>query len=148
MLHRLISTYLFVGYLPKAPGTWGSLLSIPLIWFLYKLGFPYYLGFYLILFPLAVWASYKTALELNNPDPDEVVIDEVLGMMTVYFFVPPTPLNMVLGFILFRLIDITKPFPIKVFEKIPYGVGIIVDDILAGVYTGLILWLLNQFLTK
>jgi phosphatidylglycerophosphatase A len=98
MLHRLISTYLFVGYLPKAPGTWGSLLSLPLIWFLYKLGFPYYLGFYLILFPLAVWASYKTALELNNPDPDEVVIDEVLGMMTVYFFCSSYPAQYGFGF--------------------------------------------------
>jgi len=145
MLHKLIATYFFVGYLPKAPGTWGSLFALPLAWFLNKLNLTYYVAILLFITSVGIWASYKTASELGNEDPDEVVIDEVAGILVTFLFVKPTFLSLLLGFILFRLVDITKPFPIKKIEKIPYGVGIMVDDLLAGVYTGLILVLLNKY---
>jgi phosphatidylglycerophosphatase A len=145
MLHKLIATYFFVGYLPKAPGTWGSFFALPLVWILYRLGLPYYVATLIFITLVGIWASYKTSIELNNTDPDEVVIDEVAGILVTFLFVKPTLLNLLLGFFLFRLIDITKPFPIKQFEKIPYGVGIMVDDLLAGVYAGLILLVLDKY---
>ncbi len=145
MLHKLIATYFFAGYLPKAPGTWGSLFALPLVWFLHKLNLTYYVATLLLITSVGIWASYKTSSELGKEDPDEVVIDEVAGILVTFLFVKPTFLSLLLGFILFRLVDITKPFPIKKIEKIPYGVGIMVDDLLAGVYAGLILVLLNKY---
>jgi len=148
MLHKLIATYFFIGYLPKAPGTWGSLFALPLVWILYKLGIIYLVAALVLITSVGIWASHKTSIELKSEDPDEVVIDEVAGILVTFLFVKPLPVNLFLGFLLFRLIDITKPFPIKFFEKLPYGIGIMVDDIIAGLYSGAILFLLNLLIQK
>jgi len=148
MLHKLIATYFFIGYLPKAPGTWGSLFALPLVWILYKLGIIYLVAALVLITLVGIWASHKTSIELKSEDPDEVVIDEVAGILVTFLFVKPLPVNLFLGFLLFRLIDITKPFPIKFFEKLPYGIGIMVDDIIAGLYSGAILFLLNLLIQK
>ena len=142
---KFISTYFYVGLLPKMPGTWGSIFALPLAWVLYKLGnTAYWFGFLLITL-LGVWSSKVYSEAVKKEDPDEVVIDEVAGILTVFLFVKPTPLNLILALILFRVIDITKPPPINYFERIPHGIGIMIDDILAGLLTGLILLGFNKF---
>lgn len=139
-LASLIATYFYIGRLPKMPGTWGSLFALPLAWALYQLGtVPYLLGF-LTVSLLGVWASKVYSQRVGKEDPDEVVIDEVAGILAVYLFVKPTPLMLLLGGLLFRVIDITKPPPVNYLERLPHGVGIMADDIAAGVLTGLILY--------
>ena len=142
---KFISTYFYVGLLPKMPGTWGSIFALPLAWVLYKLGSTTYWVAFLLITLLGVWSSKVYSESVGKEDPDEVVIDEVAGILTVFLLVKPTPLNLLLGLTLFRLIDITKPPPINYFERIPHGVGIMVDDILAGLLTGLILFAFNKF---
>ncbi|RTZ60190.1 MAG: phosphatidylglycerophosphatase A [Gammaproteobacteria bacterium] len=142
---KLVATYLYVGSLPKMPGTWGSIFALPLAWFLYKLGTTTYWVGLLIVTLLGIWASGVYSKSVGNEDPDEVVIDEVAGILTVFLFVKPTPLSLVLGLILFRVIDILKPPPVNWLEKIPYGVGIMIDDLLAGVLAGVILFTVGRF---
>ena len=142
---RCIATYCYIGLLPKMPGTWGSIFAIPLAWVLYKLGnVPYWVAFISVTL-IGVWSSKVYSERVGKEDPDEVVIDEVAGILTVFLFVKPTPLMLVLGLVLFRFIDILKPPPIGWFEKIPHGVGIMVDDLLAGVLTGVILLSFERF---
>ncbi len=142
---RCIATYCYIGLLPKMPGTWGSIFAVPLAWVLYKLGnTPYWVAFIFTTL-IGIWASKVYSESVRNEDPDEVVIDEVAGILTVFLFVKPTPLMLVLGLVLFRVIDILKPPPIRWFEKIPHGVGIMIDDILAGILTGLILLFVEKF---
>ena len=144
-LARCIATYCYIGLLPKMPGTWGSIFALPLAWVLYKLGnIPYWVAFISITL-IGIWASKVYSERVKKEDPDEVVIDEVAGILTVFLFVKPTPLMLVLGLVLFRVIDILKPPPIGWFEKLPHGVGIMVDDLLAGVLTGLILLFVEKF---
>jgi len=142
---KCIATYCFVGLLPKAPGTWGSIFALPLAWILHKFGFPIYGLVFSLLTILGIWASHIYSQSVGKDDPDEVVIDEVAGILMVYFFIQPTPVNLILGVILFRILDILKPPPIGWFEKLGGGLGIMADDIVAGLITGLILYSL-QFL--
>ncbi len=97
------------------------------------------------LFVIAVWAADRHASS-DNPDPSEVVIDEVMGMVVAVAFLPLTPTVLLASFVLFRVFDIAKPFPVRQFEKLPGGWGIVMDDVIAGVYAnvtlraGMYLW--------
>ena len=145
-LAKLVATYLYVGLLPKMPGTWGSIFALPLAWVLYQLGQPIYWIGLLIVTLLGIWASGIYSQRVGKEDPDEVVIDEVAGILTVFLFVKPTPVNLILGLILFRVIDILKPPPVDRLEKLPHGVGIMLDDIAAGILAGLILLAVEKVL--
>lgn len=144
-----IATAFGLGYLPKAPGTWGSLAGI----LLYGLS-QFYLSsartlwvawtalpVTLILAMTGVWASNRAAEFSGKKDPQFVVIDEVSGQHLTYLL-SLTPLNwkyLLLGFILFRAFDIWKPFPARQAESLPGGLGIMADDWVAGVYAALLL---------
>lgn len=97
------------------------------------------------MFALAVWAADRHA-SADNPDPSEVVIDEVMGMVVALAFLPLTPFVLLASFTLFRVFDIAKPFPVRQFEKLHGGLGIVMDDVMAGVYAnvtlraGIYLW--------
>jgi phosphatidylglycerophosphatase A len=142
---KCFASYCYVGFLPKAPGTWGSLFALPLAYILYKLGIVPYTVAYLLITFLGIWSSKIYSERVNKEDPDEVVIDEVAGILTVFFFVKPNPYSLVLAFFLFRFFDILKPPPVNWLEKLPHGVGIMLDDIAAGVLTGITLWGLSKF---
>jgi len=143
-LARCIATYCYIGLLPKMPGTWGSIFALPLAWFLHQLGpIPYLVGFVSVSL-LGVWASKVYSERVGKGDPDEVVVDEVAGILAAFLFVKPTPLMLLFGVVLFRVLDILKPPPIGWFEKLPHGVGIMADDIVAGILTGLILLLVGK----
>jgi phosphatidylglycerophosphatase A len=141
----LLATWFGCGYFPWGPGTVGSLAAAVILFLVGKtIGFfrltPLLLTAVLIV--PAVWASTITARELRVPDPGVVVIDEVLGQWVS--FLGAAVLNwksLLIGFILFRVFDIWKPWPVRNFEKLPEGLGIVCDDLAAGVYGALILYL-------
>jgi phosphatidylglycerophosphatase A len=139
----LVATGLGVGLLPLAPGTWGSILAAVGIWFLYLLPDPlaFHLNLVLLLlfFPLSWYTAGKAAVVNSVKDPSFVVIDEVYGMLVCAAIAPMNFYYLIAGFALFRLFDITKPVPVRNFEKLPGGLGIVADDIMAGVYAGLCL---------
>ncbi len=130
-----IATGLYVGKLPKAPGTWGSLAAF-LPWLLIKdLSITPYLIVILILFIAGFFAAGSAEKIMDSPDADPIVIDEIVGMFITLTMAPAHPLAWILGFLLFRLFDITKPFPVSWFDqRIHGGIGIMMDDVIAGIY--------------
>lgn len=133
-----IASGLGLGYLPIAPGTWGTLLAFPiqfLLVFLDLAPLPYALVL-TGLFWLGVGAAGSAEKILDRADPGLVVIDEVVGMLIGLIAIPMTPFAWGLAFFVFRFFDILKPYPIRLIDQRCHGgVGIMLDDVLAGVYT-------------
>lgn len=127
------------GLAPVAPGTVGTLAAIPLYLLLEPLPAIAYAALVSVLFLLGVWACGKTARDFNDPDPSAVVWDEVVGFLITMFMAPAGWVYVVIGFVLFRVFDILKPFPINALQSAPGGWGILLDDVLAGVYAALLL---------
>jgi phosphatidylglycerophosphatase A len=135
-LIMLIATGCYAGYLPKVPGTWGSLVGLLLFYLLRPLSLPVYLAVVAFLFVVGTLAAGEAEKILDTRDPKIVVIDEIVGMLVTMTAVPATPLNMALGFILFRIFDIGKPFPVSFFDqRFHGGPGIMLDDVMAGLYS-------------
>ena len=154
-----------VGYLPLAPGTWGSMVGVAIyvgfVW-LESAAIGIYLPkgwtetqitawvhfgnlFVFLLFCLAgIWAANRSTELFKHKDPSQAVVDEVIGQLLTFLFIPFTySWKMILaGFLLFRLFDIWKPYPIDSLQNLPAGIGVCADDILAGVYAGLCLSLI------
>jgi len=125
---------------PVMPGTFGTLAAVPLILVLGWFGV-WYGAFALVAITMvAIWASHRTQEMLGTPDPSEVVIDEVAGFLVTMVFFPPSWVSLSLGFILFRFFDIVKPWPVRQAERLRGGLGIVMDDLLAGLYAHLFLW--------
>ncbi len=126
------------GLMPIAPGTWGTLAAVPLVWVLNHFG-EFYKGLGLVfLVPMAIWSSGLCERHLGRNDPSEVVVDEVAGFLLTLFLLPLNGLTLSLGFVLFRFFDIAKPFPIRrVEKKVRGGTGVVLDDLLAGFYANL-----------
>jgi phosphatidylglycerophosphatase A len=141
----LLATWFGAGYSPFAPGTAGSLAAI-LIAILLRLA-PWHYGILagLLLLP-AVWAAGVTARALKLEDPSIVVVDEVVGQWVT--LAGASALNWkscLAAFALFRLFDIWKPPPVRQLEALPGGIGIVADDVMAGLYGTLVLWLAGWF---
>jgi phosphatidylglycerophosphatase A len=136
---RLVATGFFSGYSPFAPGTAGSavglLLFVPLAW----ASLPAQVAFCVGLFFLGVFASGHVARRVGLEDPGIVVVDEVLGMWLSILGLPFTPVVALPGFLLFRALDIVKPYPAAELEHLPGGWGIMADDVAAGLYANLLL---------
>ena len=141
-LALILSSCFGFGLIPVAQGTFGTLAGITLAMALAHVGpmAAAYLLFFFVL--LSIWTSGRSARALEKDDPAEVVIDETAGLLLTLFLLPATGFNLCLGFILFRLFDILKPFPIRRLEKVEGGAGIVLDDLLAGVYGNLCLRLI------
>jgi len=137
------ATGFFSGYLPKAPGTWGSLVAIPL-WFLLSFLTPSsYCLMLAVVFFLGWFVAGEAEKILDKPDPGCVVIDEIFGMFVTLFAAPRSWFVVIAAFLLFRLFDIVKPFPVSWFDqRVNGGLGIMLDDAMAGVYAFLALHLL------
>jgi phosphatidylglycerophosphatase A len=139
-----LSTFFGCGYLPKAPGTAGSLAGLAIAGLFDAFGFGRFTLFALLLLLLApaIWSATATARLLNRKDPGQVVIDEVLGQWVTLLGAPMWNWKSFLAaFALFRLFDIWKPPPIRMLESLPEGIGIVADDLMAGVYGALILYI-------
>jgi phosphatidylglycerophosphatase A len=140
---RLIATGAGAGHFPVAPGTAGSLLGAALCFPLLGLPWPVYLGATILLAGVAVWAAGRVAGELRQPDPPQVVIDEITGMWFAAIGLPPTLYDVAAAFLLFRLFDVVKPAPVPRLERLPGGFGIVTDDIAAGLLARAMWWLLK-----
>jgi phosphatidylglycerophosphatase A len=140
MISRIVATVFGVGYLPLAPGTIVSFLVILLYrYYLYTWNWPVYLGVLVLVFIFGALASSSYSETLKKKDPRSVVIDEVLGQLIVLFRIPPSWPLLIAGFLLFRVLDILKPFFIKKSENFPRGWGIMMDDVVSGLCTGIII---------
>ena len=134
-----------VGYLPLMPGTFGSLVGIGVFVLLGSL-VPQLVGIVVITWA-GIWAASRTERILRLKDPGKVVVDEVVGqmiaMLPLSLMATPGRSGIILSFILFRLFDIFKPYPARRFERLRSGLGIMADDLVAGVYAALVLFLFN-----
>lgn len=130
-----IATGLGLGYAPFAPGTFGTMLALPLYFLLSRLPLPLYAGAMAVIILAAIGAAGAAEKILDRPDPPEVVIDEVAGMLVAMIAIPPHPLAWLLAFGLFRFFDIVKPWPVGYIDRHFHGgLGIVMDDLAAGLY--------------
>jgi phosphatidylglycerophosphatase A len=138
----LLATGFGVGYSPIAPGTLGTLVAIPIYYFLSEIHFPLYEITLIGFFFLAVWVSEKTESISGKKDDPRIVIDEIMGFFITMLWMTKTSFFILIGFVLFRFFDILKPFPIRRFEKIKGGYGVVLDDVMAGIFANVILRLI------
>ena len=132
--HHWIAFGLGSGLAPWAPGTVGTLAAIPLYLLLQPLPLGWYLALLVAAFGVGVWACQRTALDLGAHDPGAIVWDEVVGLLVTLTAAPTGWVWIVIGFALFRLFDIWKPWPIRVLDaQVPGGLGIMLDDLVAGI---------------
>lgn len=142
---HLLALGLGAGLLPRAPGTWGSLLAVPLFFILHPFGTLTYVAVVAVLFVLGVYLSGRTARALGVHDHGAIVIDEVVGMLVTWVAAGPGWFTVVAGFVLFRFFDIVKPWPIRRIDKeVAGGMGIMLDDLLAGLMAAAVLQVLIQ----
>ncbi len=137
-----------LGWSRLGPGTVGSLGAIPLAWAL-KLAFPHplaYLAMLIVVVCFGIWICQQATRILNVEDPGSVVLDEIAAVLLIFAIVPFTWWTVAAGFILFRILDISKPWPIRVLERLPGGWGIMADDLFAGGGVGLVLWVVTKWL--
>ena len=151
-LKIVLGTLFGSGLLPKAPGTWGSLFSLPLIYAAYLIHLSFgVIGFVLFASVISLWAT-DACVEKFGDDPGQFVIDETAGQAVVFLFTSfhyssLANISLLLtGFILFRVFDIFKPLGIVRLEKLPGKFGILTDDLAAGVYALICLELLKVLL--
>ena len=124
-----------IGFSPVAPGTFGSLAALPLCLLISSLRIGPALILVVALIILSTWIAHAAEKIEAQKDPSQVVVDEICGMAIALFALPFTPIFVIGGFALFRLFDILKPFPIDwVDKKVPGGLGIMLDDIIAGMF--------------
>jgi phosphatidylglycerophosphatase A len=139
-LRRAIAVGGGLGYAPIASGTFGSLPGLALAWALWRVGdWPALLAGTVLVSVVGLWASDGLARAMGRTDPGEVVVDEVAGQMITLLFLPMTWQTLTLAFFVFRLFDIVKPYPARRMEALPGGLGIMVDDLVAGGYANLCL---------
>ncbi len=131
------------GAMPVAPGTFGTLVAIPIYLLLSMLSAGAYIGVTLLMFGIGVWLCQVAQQDLGEADHPGIVWDEIVGYLVTMFLAPSGWLWIVAGFLLFRLFDIWKPFPIRLLDqRVHGGLGIMLDDALAGIYASVVLQLL------
>ncbi len=136
-----LATWFGTGLLPGAPGTWGSLAALPFAWALTSLGGPWLLlGAAVLVFVAGLWASARYMQAVGVHDPGAVVIDEVAGQWLTLTVAPLEPLAYLLGFVLFRIADVLKPWPASWLDRRVGGAfGVMIDDVAAAIYAGAVL---------
>lgn len=132
------ATWFGAGLIPFAPGTWGSLAALPFAAAAYSSGLIISCLSLLIIFLFSIPVSGMASGIMNREDPPYIVIDEAAGIFVTLFLIPVSWAGFAAGFILFRIFDIIKPFPVGLIDKkIKGGAGVVLDDIMAGVYANL-----------
>jgi len=144
---ELLSTGIYTGYFPTAPGTIGSLWAIPTGYFLATLRPFNAFALIVLIVALSVWLSGEAEYLFNRPDPPEVVIDEIAGLSLAICLVPVSFTNIIILFLLFRVFDIIKPFPVNWIERtLAKGWGIVFDDLMASLYAVFCWYLVRVFI--
>jgi phosphatidylglycerophosphatase A len=136
-IYRIVATFFGLGYLPLMPGTWGSLAGVVLFGFF--LNSTIFLFLTILIISVGFFVSDKVSKARKEKDPQIIVIDEVAGQMITYLGVLFSWKVLILGFVLFRFFDIVKPLGIKRVEKVKGSSGIMLDDIVAGIYANIVL---------
>ncbi len=135
---KLLSTFFFIGYLPFIPGTFGSLAGL-LLFVFFKVNSLNHLLLTLITMVIGFLVAGRAEEVIGRKDPPCVIRDEVSGMLLSLLFLPYDIRILVIAFMLFRILDTLKPFPSGRLERLKGGAGIMADDLIAGVYTNIIL---------
>ena len=139
MIAAYASTLFGIGRFPAAPGTIASLVALPIAWLVMSLGGPVpLLVLAFVTAALGIWACDVYARATGTLDPSECVIDELAGQFIACAFAPLSLPAFALAFVLFRLFDISKLWPISAAERLRGGLGIMADDLVAGLFAGLI----------
>ncbi len=130
-----VATFGYVGFFPIAPGTAGSLAALALYALVRWVGLPAFdVAMVVAVLAAGVWSASLTERALDQKDPGPIVIDEVLGMLITLMWLPLSLGGVVAGFVLFRIFDIVKPYPAARMESLKGGMGVMLDDAVAGVY--------------
>jgi len=136
----LCATCAYLGYVPIAPGTFGSALGLVLFWAVRSTGSAgIETAVIAVLFAVGVWSGTVAERHFRGVDPGPVVIDEVFGMLVTLAFLPVSVTGAIVGFFVFRLLDIVKPWPARRFEALHGGLGIMADDGMAAIYGNLLM---------
>ena len=142
-----IATCFKVGYLPLAPGTWGSIFAILVWWVLLKDLDLLIFGIVIILFFFIGIIVSNIIIDQNGDnDPSHIIIDELVGQWLALWMLPDGSFYIIIVFILFRFFDIIKPWPIRFMEQLPKGLGLMCDDLAAGLITLIIIQIINFYL--
>ena len=137
-----IATFGYVGYAPVAPGTFGSAAGLVVFVLLRAIGVPWLEPIAVVaLFAAGTWAGNVAERYFGGIDPGPVVIDEVMGMLITLMFVPVSWAGALVGFLVFRVLDVVKPWPARQMENLHGGVGVMADDAMAAVYGNAVMWL-------
>jgi phosphatidylglycerophosphatase A len=134
----IIASVCGIGYIPLAPGTFGSAAGL-VLWALMPASTTVHVVAILVMFAVGSWSATGAEHHFGRTDPGQVVIDEVLGMLITLFMNPVGWLGASAAFVLFRLFDVVKPFPANRLERLPGGVGVMADDAMAAIYANLTL---------
>ena len=137
---HLLATWFGMGMIRPGPGTWGSAAALVMWYFLeFSISYTYFI---LPIFILFAWhICFKASMDCDSDDHQSIVIDEVAGMLLALSFVSHDILNYIYTFLLFRLFDIWKPWPISWVDKnIKGGIGVLLDDLIAGLFAGVIIY--------
>ena len=149
LLTTLFLSWFYTGKSPKAPGTVGSLATLPLIYLLHYLSINIYTLIILILFlyATAVVVTQNVQKKFHLHDPQWIVIDEVIGMLITWSFVLSVELPILaVVFLTFRFFDIIKIWPASYFDRLDHGMGTITDDVISGIYAGIFTFFIQKFL--
>ncbi|MBI3507868.1 MAG: phosphatidylglycerophosphatase A [Proteobacteria bacterium] len=143
----LLATWFGSGLVPFASGTWGTLAAIPFAWAIWELGGRPFLAFATIaVSAVGIWAADAVSKRVGIKDAGFIVIDEVAGMWLTLLATPFTPLGWMVAFVFFRIADILKPFPAGWADrKVAGGLGVMLDDLLAALWSALAVWLLATY---
>ncbi len=141
LIARGIATFGFVGHLPLAPGTWASAITLALWLVLPPVGLPLKIAGWILLLGVGTWAAHRLESDYGHDD-HRVVIDEVAGSLLAVAGLEPRLAIAAAGFVLFRFFDIVKPPPIYQIQAMPGGIGVMIDDVLAGLLANVVLRLL------
>lgn len=133
----------YLGYIPVASGTFGTLVGIPLFW-VFDAARTTSVPLYLLLLFAAVagacWVAGRADAYLNEHDSHKIVIDEVVGYLAATLFLTPTVTTAVVAFLVFRVLDVIKPYPAGAIDaRLPGGAGVVLDDVVSGLYTNLLI---------
>lgn len=142
-IYKFMATGCYSGYLPVAPGTWGTLVGVVLFWFLGWLSPVVYIITVVAFIFFSIWAAERARRIFGGDDPPQIVIDEIAGYLVTMAFHKPAWVIIVIGFLLFRIFDIIKPWPVNwIDRRLSGGAGIVLDDVMAGVYANAALFIL------
>jgi phosphatidylglycerophosphatase A len=142
-----VATCAYVGYVPVAPGTFGSAVGLAVFYVVRHRGTSTVeAATIVVLLAIGIWAAGEAERHFSRTDPGPVVIDEVVGMLITLAFIPVNLAGAILGFFIFRLLDIVKPWPARRLEHLHGGLGVVLDDVMVGVYGNLVMWGLVRLL--